>query len=98
MDSPQVASPSLPIEIIGEVAGYLPPEDVLNLALTAKIVYEIAIGHFYRNISLWSIQEGAIAVGVQRRSIECMKALLLDQKKRQGVETLTFRGIGVITV
>lgn len=98
MAPPQVASPNLPIEIIDEVAGYLPPEDVLDLALTAKVVYEIAIGHFYRNISLWSIQEGAIAVGVQRRSIECMKALLSDQKKRQGVETLTFRGIGVITV
>ncbi|KAF8334513.1 hypothetical protein F5887DRAFT_990947 [Amanita rubescens] len=98
MDLPQAASPNLPIEIIGEVAGYLPTEDVLSLALTAKVVYEIAIGHFYRNISLWSIQEGSIAVGVQRRSIECMKALLSDQRKRQGVEMLTFRGIGVLTV
>ncbi len=98
MDLPQAASPNLPIEIIGEVAGHLPTEDVLNLALAAKAVYEIAIGHFYRNISLWSIQQGTIAVGVQRRSIECMKALLSDRKKRQGVETLRFQGIGVLTV
>lgn len=92
------ASPNLPIEIISEVASHLPAADVLNLALTAKVVHEIVIGHFYRTISVSSIREGSIDVGMQRKSIECMKTFISDEKKRQGVETLILHGIGVLTV
>lgn len=92
------ASPNIPIEIISEVAGHLPAPDVLNLALTAKVVHEIVIGHFYRTTSVSSIHENSIDVGMQRKSIECMKALVSNEKKRQGVETLIFHGIGVLMV
>lgn len=92
------ASPKLPIEIISEVAGHLPAADVLNLALTAKVMHETVIGHFYRTTSVSSIHEGSIDVGTQRKSIERMKALISDEKKCQGVETLIFHGIGVLTV
>ncbi|KAK2459723.1 hypothetical protein APHAL10511_008257 [Amanita phalloides] len=92
------ASPNLPMEIIDEVAGHLPPTAVLSLALTAKAVYEVTIRHFYRDISVMSIRDGVLALKLQRASIECMKALLSDERKRQGVETLVFHGIGVLDV
>ncbi|KAF8630843.1 hypothetical protein AX17_005202 [Amanita inopinata Kibby_2008] len=91
--------PKLPVEIIGEIAEYLPSGDVLNLSLASKLMHDISIGKAYHSVTISSVcNDLHPALKIQKLSMKCVKTLLADARKRQGVEVLTVRGLGMLDV
>ena len=87
--------PQLPIELFTEITTHLPKGDILNLALANKRLYGLSIGDCYRGVEIASVHEGSLSLIGQKSSMECMRALVADERKRRGVESIEFRGIGI---